>query len=139
MREEVSMGGMWPGIYNLTEKSVSARGQVWALSSCSSPGSLAPAWVESHLPTSARERLVFIPQKTRGSVLPASSPGALIASSLSLCVLPTQPSSRLPTPLHPGGTPSAGSARLFHVCARQRQGQEGRTPPGGRPEGKEPT
>lgn len=32
MREEVSVGGMWPGIYNLAEKSVSARGRcgLWA-------------------------------------------------------------------------------------------------------------
>lgn len=63
--------------------------------------------------------LVFIPQKTRGSVSP-SSPGALTAPSLSLCVL-TQPSSRLPTLLPPGATPSVGSARLLHMCARQKQ------------------
>lgn len=69
MREEVSMGGMWPRIYNLAEKYFGKRPSVDP-SISSSPGSLVPRWVESHLSMSARERLVFIPQKTRGSIPP---------------------------------------------------------------------
>lgn len=81
------MGEMWPRIYNLAEKSGSARGQLWAPGVSSSSGSLAPRWAESHLSMFAKERLVFIPQKTRGSVSPPTleSPGAvtLISSPLS--------------------------------------------------------
>lgn len=67
MSKEVSMGGMWPRIYNLTEKSLSARGQMWTLGTSSSFSCLALRWAESHLSTFARERMVFITQKTRGA------------------------------------------------------------------------
>lgn len=45
------MGGMWPRIYNLTEKSLSARGQMWTLGTSSSFSCLALRWAESHLST----------------------------------------------------------------------------------------
>lgn len=47
MREEVSMGGMWPRIYNLAERRVSARGQVWAQGISGFSGNLVPGWAEA--------------------------------------------------------------------------------------------
>lgn len=116
MREEVSMEGMWPRMYNLMERSILAKGQT------DGPG----ISVVSRQPCSrihgefssmcVLERRVFITQKTRALPLPRtqdsrlqSSPGPSTVPSL-LSPAPGR-STRLPARCaHPPVT-----TRLLHV------------------------
>lgn len=127
------MGEMWPRIYNLAEKSGSARGQLWAPGVSSSSGSLVPRWAESHLSMFARERLVFIPQKTRGSVSPPTleAPGAvtLISSPLSpapICPLCSPLEALTQQPLPGSSTRMAGRNKVKTAPHLMESAEEGK-------------
>lgn len=110
------MGGMWPRMYNLAERGVSARGQVWALGTSGFFGNLVPGWAESHSSTRAKGRWVLISQKQGASLFPTLKP---VLWAPRLC--PTGP---LPPP-----KPAPRLHQKGLACGRE-QGQEGPSPEG---------
>lgn len=71
------MGGMWPRIYNLAERSISARGQVWALGISGFSGNPVPGWMESHSTNTCKGEMRLISEKRGAQHLPCTEAYAL--------------------------------------------------------------
>lgn len=132
MREEVSMGGMWPRIYNFAGKSVSARGQVCALSVSSLPGGLVPGgWRVTC--QRLQGRIGLHPTENTGLGLPLKSWSSDRPVPVTLC----PPHSAQLQAAHSAPSWSHSLGRLCqappHVCPAETS-QEGCSPPGVHPD-----